>query len=117
MTAPLCPFCDLIAARRYDYKSVVGGVDVVDFEPLNPVVPGHRLFVPSTHVTDAAKLPHVTAGVMQRAANFVKHLGIQANIITSVGPAATQTVFHLHAHVVPRTEGDGLLLPWTNQAK
>jgi histidine triad (HIT) family protein len=35
------------------------------------------------------------------------------NIITSAGSDATQTVFHLHLHVVPRRAGDGLALPWT----
>jgi len=35
------------------------------------------------------------------------------NVITSVGREATQSVFHLHVHVVPRREGDGLALPWT----
>ena len=40
-----------------------------------------------------------------------------ANLITSIGAAATQTVFHLHVHVVPRHEGDGLLLPWSNQER
>jgi diadenosine tetraphosphate (Ap4A) HIT family hydrolase len=41
--------------------------------------------------------------------------GLQANIITSIGPAASQTVMHTHLHIVPRTEGDGLHLPWTGQ--
>jgi histidine triad (HIT) family protein len=39
--------------------------------------------------------------------------GIDCNIITSVGSAATQTVRHLHVHVVPRRRGDGLQLPWS----
>ena len=34
------------------------------------------------------------------------------NIIQSNGPAAWQTVFHLHVHVIPRYEGDPLRLPW-----
>jgi histidine triad (HIT) family protein len=38
-----------------------------------------------------------------------------ANIITSIGRVATQSVFHLHVHIVPRHEGDGLCLPWTGQ--
>lgn len=40
-----------------------------------------------------------------------------ANIITSRGSAATQTVYHLHLHVVPRREGDGLGLPWTDRQR
>ncbi|MFI0712504.1 HIT domain-containing protein [Streptomyces inhibens] len=35
------------------------------------------------------------------------------NVITSRGPSATQTIRHLHIHLVPRADGDGLLLPWT----
>jgi hypothetical protein len=37
------------------------------------------------------------------------------NLITSVGADATQSVRHLHIHVVPRREGDGLMLPWSGQ--
>lgn len=37
------------------------------------------------------------------------------NFITSSGLDATQTVFHYHMHIVPRHEGDGLRLPWTDQ--
>jgi len=40
---------------------------------------------------------------------------LQANIITSIGSAATQTVMHAHIHIVPRAEGDGLKLPWADQ--
>jgi hypothetical protein len=39
------------------------------------------------------------------------------NLITSVGAAATQTVRHLHIHLIPRREGDALALPWTGQQK
>ena len=39
----------------------------------------------------------------------------ESNLITSIGPAATQTVPHLHLHLVPRRPGDGLPLPWTPQ--
>ncbi|MFB8085929.1 HIT domain-containing protein [Streptomyces sp. NPDC055992] len=35
--------------------------------------------------------------------------------MTSKGSPATQTVVHLHIHVLPRTDGDGLPLPWTPQ--
>jgi histidine triad (HIT) family protein len=85
---------------------------VVIFEPLHPVAPGHMLVVPRPHVRDATEDPVLTGWVMAAAARLAARVG-DCNIITSVGPAATQTVFHLHVHVVPRRPGDGLALPWT----
>jgi histidine triad (HIT) family protein len=107
-----CPFCTRIEAGEYD-----GEYDgIVDFEPLNPVVPGHRLVVPKAHVADALEDPRAAGEAMAYAANLARATGIApCNIITSAGSAATQTVFHLHVHVVPRREGDGLALPWTGQ--
>jgi histidine triad (HIT) family protein len=74
---------------------------------------GHVMVVPRAHVTDAGQDPEVTAAVMRRAAELVGRLPA-ANIITSKGADATQTVFHLHVHIVPRTQGDALTLPWTD---
>jgi len=115
-----CPFCERIAAGEYDNRTVpdddapYGGV--VTFEPLNPVTPGHRLVVPVEHVEDALVSPSVTAWTMEFAAAVARNYGIRScNLITSVGAVATQTVFHLHVHIVPRAEGDGLALPWTGR--
>jgi histidine triad (HIT) family protein len=108
-----CPFCKRIEAGEYDDELSLNNVAV--FEPLNPVTPGHLLAVPHRHVQDAVQEPHVTAYVMEHAARLIGNFGISANIITSVGAAASQTVHHLHAHIVPRREGDGLHLPWTGQ--
>lgn len=106
-----CVFCDKIA--EMDYSDTAK--DVVWFEPLNPVTPGHRLFVPWEHVTDAMHKPWVTARTMEVAAEYAAMRNWPANLITSIGTEATQSVFHLHVHYVPRREGDGLHLPWTDQ--
>lgn len=90
-------------------------MDAVAIVPLNPVTPGHVLIIPRQHVADATENPGVTAAAMYRAAQLVRSWDHAANIITSVGEAATQTVFHLHVHCVPRTLNDGLKLPWTDQ--
>lgn len=107
-----CVFCVLIdSPDRHD-----GWIDhdrlIVSFPPLNPVAPGHRLFVPRKHLVNAREDPHLTAHTMFYAAQWAQEGG-NANIITSIGPDATQTVFHLHIHYVPRREGDGLALPWS----
>lgn len=83
--------------------------------PLDPVTPGHVLVIHPTHTANAADDPQIAAVLMSSAAWYVNHHELQANIITSIGPNATQTVMHTHLHIVPRTEGDGLPLPWTPQ--
>lgn len=107
-----CVFC-LIAAGKAPANVVTDWPDAIAIVPLNPVVAGHILVIPRVHVEDFAADPIVSAVVMARAAEMIswqRHKS--ANLITSMGAAATQTVFHLHLHVVPRTEGDGLALPW-----
>ncbi|MFG2831295.1 HIT family protein [Streptomyces sp. NPDC048434] len=56
----------------------------------------------------------VAATVQMCAAELSKQLGGQWNYLTSCGEAATQTVFHLHGHLAPRTAGDCLALPWAH---
>lgn len=104
-----CPFCDLtqIAGPIIEYGNVLV------FTPLNPVVPGHRLVVPREHVADFAEDPRMAADVMAVASNLAWKAGGAFNIITSRGVEATQSVMHLHLHLIPRHEGDGLKLPWT----
>lgn len=114
--AAKCVFCQLIRDGRYDQK-LSSPDSVIVFEPLDPVVPGHLLAVPVWHVRDAAHDAGVAALTMRKASVVVKMLGISANIITSIGAAATQSIYHLHLHIVPRVEGDGITLPWTGQVK
>ena len=109
-----CVFCKRIERGEFDYFD---GYNVA-FQPLGPVTPGHFLVVPRAHVANAFASP-VHAG---RALKFAAFLANQmdlgaANFITSAGSAATQTVFHLHVHIVPRRDDDGLHLPWTGQAR
>jgi histidine triad (HIT) family protein len=108
-----CVFCDIVAGRN----ATTAGLhwpDAVAFTPLDPVTPGHTLVIPKVHVPDAGADPEVSKAVMGRAAE-VARLFDSYNIITSSGAPATQSVRHLHLHIVPRYLGDGLPLPWTPQ--
>jgi histidine triad (HIT) family protein len=99
-----CVFCDICTRA---------GVDIIDIEPLNPVVKGHRIVFARNHSTDFTDDVGTTMRVMQHASELAKKLGGEYNLITSKGKNATQSVFHLHVHLVPRMENDGLHLPWT----
>lgn len=108
-----CPFCPMFEGNDALH---------IDIEPLNPVTKGHRLVIPREHVSDFIDDPVVTARAMEYAAELAEKLKKQQgyagmNLITSQGRCATQSVFHLHIHLVPRREGDGLHLPWTGQKK
>lgn len=108
-----CVFCDIwrgaaIAEWKYKWPRAFAIV------PLNPVTPGHVLVIPGLHVPNFTSDPETTGYVMTCASEYADAMG-SYNIITSKGRAATQTVSHLHVHIVPRQEGDGLLLPWSNQ--
>lgn len=106
-----CVFC-----RRVEDLDFIGyGRDVVAFEPLNPVTPGHMLFLPRRHVRAAESIPWITAQVMEIVCGYAGAEGDDYNLITSSGDAATQTIHHLHIHYVPRRPDDGLHLPWTGQ--
>ena len=104
-----CVFCSIL--KNMEFEPV--GPNVATFTPLNPVVEGHRLFIPRTHVKDAAEQPYVTGVTFQAASEFGQAAAVPFNLITSAGSPATQTDFHLHVHYVPRLPGDGLHLPWT----
>ncbi|MER6020172.1 HIT family protein [Streptomyces anulatus] len=108
-----CVFCGIVAGLA-PADIVREWEDVIAIRPLNPVTPGHVLVIPHTHVADVGEHPLVSARTMACAAELTSVLPA-ANVITSKGRAATQTVAHLHLHVVPRTAGDDLPLPWTPQ--
>lgn len=112
----LCVFCRI--AHEDSRGQVEQQLDQsVLFEPLGPVVPGHKLVVPRLHVASAADNPGVAAEAFRDAAEYVRREHLQANLITSVGRDATQSVFHLHIHVVPRYAGDHVQLPWSDQQR
>lgn len=130
-----CPFCARIAAEDFD-GSWLGGVH---FEPLNPITPGHRLFVTSQHEGPLENPYSYETSVIterqKRGLRWNKARGLNAvlplfyewrkregitepfNLILNAGAEASQTIEHLHLHYLPRREGDGLVLPWTDQQR
>ena len=112
MTDSPCPFCEINTGRA-PATFVHEWSDTIAIIPLNPVADGHTLVIPKRHVVDFADDPDVTGATARRAAQLCRDLDlVHANLITSRGREATQSVFHLHLHLVPRAENDGLALPW-----
>lgn len=110
-----CPFCGIAAGDEEPPDWVLSRdywPETMAFVPMNPVVEGHTLIVPKEHVRDFAHGPQVSAQTMRRAAELMRWTNRPMNVITSRGREATQSVFHLHLHLIPRAENDGLALPW-----
>ena len=103
-----CIFCRIVA-KQAPAQIVAEWWDAMAIVPLGPVVEGHLLIIPKIHVSTALQDPDVSATVMRRASEIAEQ---PCNLIVNVGAEATQTVFHLHLHIVPRKKDDGLALPW-----
>ena len=109
-----CVFCARVERGEYDYDDRWS----VAFRALDPVTPGHFLVVPRKHVSHALESPRSAARALEMAGYLANQMGLESvNFFTSAGKAASQSVFHLAVHAVPRAEGDGLQLPWTGQAE
>src|SRR5258706_15892878 len=106
-----CVFCSI--ARGDTPAAVVlreGGFCA--FLDARPVFKGHVLVVPVEHTADLAHLPGELVGPLFEVARRVaaaleRGLGAQGTFI-AVNEKVSQSVPHLHVHVVPRTKGDGL---------
>lgn len=117
-TDPDCPFCEIVARQEADAREVFRTDHVVAFFPLEPATLGHTLLIPRAHVQDiwaispdlAAELARWTVMLAQAVGRAMRPDGL--NVIQSNGAAATQTVRHLHVHVVPRWEGDAVGRIW-----
>jgi histidine triad (HIT) family protein len=107
----MCLFCSIVAGET-PAAVVMDNADVVGFLDIRPVFPGHVLVVPRDHVDTLPALPasHVVplfSAVQQVCDAVVDAMGAQGTFV-AVNNVVSQSVPHLHVHVVPRTKGDGL---------
>jgi histidine triad (HIT) family protein len=106
-----CAFCQIVA-RAVPAEWVLEDQYMVAFLDQRPVFKGHVLLVPRQHVTSLTELPaelmQPTMLAAQRLAAAMKFgLGAQGSFV-AMNNTVSQSVPHLHVHVVPRTKGDGL---------
>ncbi|HZR15438.1 MAG TPA: HIT family protein [Acidimicrobiia bacterium] len=109
--APNCVFCDIVADDR-PAEVVFQSGDVVAFLDQRPLFPGHTLVVPRDHVDTLVDLPHALVeplfGAVQILAGAVRDAMHADGSFVALNNVVSQSVPHLHVHVVPRRRKDGL---------
>ncbi len=109
-----CLFCQIVAGEE-EAKKVYEDENIVAFLDINPVNPGHTLIVPKKHARDMLDANNeilqemilvtrkVAAGIILAFDEYDAF-----NLELNNGRIAGQIIPHLHWHIVPRKEGDGL---------
>jgi histidine triad (HIT) family protein len=108
---PSCAFCAIVSGAIAAHV-VLANADAVGFLDARPVFKGHVLVVPRQHFVTLADLPAELVGPFFAAVRVVSAalpaaLGAQGSFV-GLNNTVSQSVPHLHAHVIPRTKGDGL---------
>lgn len=108
---PDCLFCSIVAEQA-PATVVLREAGCTAFLDVRPVFKGHVLLVPDAHVPTLPDLPAELRdpflALGQRLATaMVEGLGAQGSFV-AINNVVSQSVPHLHLHVVPRTKGDGL---------
>jgi histidine triad (HIT) family protein len=112
--AKACVFCE-IARGAAAAEIVLEDETAVAFLDHRPLLPGHCLLVPKVHVETLPELPEDLLApyfrdvqILERAVE--RGLGAEGSFV-AVNTKISQSVPHLHVHVVPRWKGDGLFSP------
>jgi histidine triad (HIT) family protein len=112
-----CIFCK-IAAKAIPATVVHEDEHTVAFMDIGQVNPGHVLVAVKRHAENIYSIDEVqAAAVFRTAAKLARAIRAAfepegLSVYQANGKAAGQTVFHLHLHLVPRYEGDGMALTW-----
>lgn len=106
-----CIFC-AIARGEADAHLVHSDDRVLAFLDRAPLLPGHTLVIPREHTDTLDELPEDLVGplftLVQRISRAQRAAFGVDGTFTGINTRVSQSVPHLHAHVVPRREGDGL---------
>lgn len=115
-----CVFCKIIAGQIPCYR-LYEDEHILSFLDVGPVANGHCLVIPKKHIArlddaqeqDAIALAAIMTLVPKLGGAVVKHTGAAGwNLLQNNGAAAGQVVEHVHFHIIPRHEGDGLGYRW-----
>jgi histidine triad (HIT) family protein len=116
MQDPNCIFCKILRGEL-PAETVQEDEHTAAFMDINPWTRGHAVVIPKNHSVNLYETPDED---LARTIQAAKRLAITmkeklrcdgVNLLNSCEPAAWQTIFHLHIHVIPRYDGDPLELP------
>ncbi len=111
-----CVFCRIVAGEL-PAQVVDEDEHTIAFMDINPWTRGHAVVVPRSHSKNLYEIPQedlerTMLAAKRLALRMKERLGCDGvNLLNSCEPAAWQTVFHFHIHVIPRYEDDPLRLP------
>ena len=117
MPAADCIFCK-IASGEIPSIRIFEDSGALAFLDIGPLSPGHTLLIPKQHYTSLLDVPRdvltsLASHLPALARAVMKATGASGlNVLQNTGESAGQAVFHLHIHLIPRTEGDGLGYRW-----
>ena len=109
-----CIFCAIVTGDARSWP-VYEDEHCMAFLDVNPLTRGHTLVIPRRHAADLLAMAEDEAEQVMLATHRVARLldarlqPAGLNLVQANRAAALQTVFHMHMHVVPRYEGDGLM--------
>ncbi|HEU0024635.1 MAG TPA: HIT family protein [Thermoleophilaceae bacterium] len=111
-----CIFCRIVAGEL-PAERVQEDEHTIAFMDLNPWTRGHALVIPREHSRNLYEVPEED---LRNTSSAAKLLALRmrdrldcdgVNLLNACEPAAWQTVFHFHIHVIPRYRDDPLQLP------
>jgi len=108
-----CLFCKIIQGEIPSHKILETDLNYILLD-ISPLVEGHTLIVPKYHSSKMDEVPdEYLAEILPLAKKIALATGIpDYNILQNNGKIAFQHVFHVHFHVIPRTEEEGLQFVW-----
>ena len=109
-----CPFCAILRGDS-DARIVFEDADVVAFLDKAPVMLGHVLLIPRVHVETIWDADEATTAALALAARKLAKAVVAAvdadGAFVAQNNVVSQSVPHLHTHVIPRRQGDGFFSP------
>jgi histidine triad (HIT) family protein len=112
-----CLFCRIVHGSDPAYV-IYEDAHSIAFLDRQPAAKGHTLVVPRVHSRTILDIDPVNAGALMTSATFVARIIDRAfqpdgmTLMQTNERAGGQSVFHVHLHLVPRWNGDNVIVPW-----